>query len=128
MTCAISYHLAGQQDDGFELYESRAIGRYLATLGSGPELIPTDPKARAKFEQAASIEYAQFDPIAGGIVIERVFKQRRGLPADEERVKELVHQLESKFDAYEVILGKQKYLAGDVRPFHPKCVQKRRQY
>jgi len=44
-----------------------------------------------------------------------VFKQYRGLPADEERVKELIPQLESKLDVYEVILGKQKYLAGDVR-------------
>jgi glutathione S-transferase len=123
-----AYHLVEQQDDGFELFESRAIGRYLATLGSGPELIPIDPKARAKFEQAASIEYAQFDPIAGGIIIERVFKQFRGLPADEQRVKELVSRLESKLDAYEVILGKQKYLAGDVRPFHSKHVQKRYRY
>jgi len=78
-------------------------------------LIPTDPKARAKFEQAASIEYAQFDPIARGIIVERVFKHYRGLPADEERVKELIPQLESKLDVYEVILNKQKYLAGDVR-------------
>jgi len=114
----IAHHPFGQvpyitQDDGFELFESRAIGRYLATLGSGPELIPTEPKARAKFEQAASVEYAQFDPIAAGIIRERVFKQFRGLAADEERVKELIPQLESKLDAYEVILGKQKYLAGD---------------
>ena len=78
-------------------------------------MIPTEPKARAKFEQAASVEYAQFDPIAAGIVRERVFKQFRGLAADEERVKVLIPQLESKLDAYEVILGKQKYLAGDVR-------------
>ncbi len=46
------------------MFESRAIGRYLATQGSGPELVPTDPKARIVFEQAASIEYSQFDPVA----------------------------------------------------------------
>jgi len=100
-------------DDGFELFESRAIGRYVATLGSGPELIPTEPKARAKFEQAASVEYAQFEPIASGILVEKVFKQFRGLTANEERVKELVPQLEAKLDGYEAILSKQKYLAGD---------------
>jgi glutathione S-transferase len=80
-------------------------------------LIPTDAKARAKFEQAASVEYAQFEPIASGILVEKVFKQYRGLAANEERVKELVPQLEAKLDGYEAILGKQKYLAGDVRPF-----------
>jgi glutathione S-transferase len=99
------------------LFESRAIGRYLATQGSGPELIPTDPKARAKFEEAASVEYAQFEPIAGVILKERVFKQYRGLTGNEALVQDLIPQLELKLDAYEVILGKQKYLAGDVRLF-----------
>jgi glutathione S-transferase len=101
------------------LYESRAIARYLATLGSGPELIPTEPKARAKFEQAASIEHSQFDPIACGILLERVFKQYWGATADEERVSELILQLESKLDGYEAILSKQKYLASDVCGFVP---------
>jgi len=114
----ITHHPFGQvpyitQDDGFELYESRAIGRYLATLGSGPELIPTDPKARAKFEQAASIEYAQFDPIGFALLWEKMIKQYIGQTTDEERVKELISQLEPKFDGYEAILGRQKYLAGD---------------
>jgi len=101
------------QDDGFEIFESRAIGRYIATLGSGPELVPTEPKARAKFEQAASVEYSHFEPVVSGILVERVFKQYRGQAADEERVKQLIPQLESKLDVYETILGKQKYLAGD---------------
>ena len=99
------------------MYESRAIGRYLTTLGSGPELIPTDPKARAKFEQAASIEYAQFNPIGFALLWEKVVKQHLGQTTDEERVKELITQLKTKLDGYEAILGKQKYLAGDVRPF-----------
>jgi glutathione S-transferase len=97
------------------LFESRAIGRYLATIGSGPELIPTEPKARAKFEQAASVEYSNFDPIASGISKEKVFKQLWGGVADEKRVEELLGMLEGKLDGYEAILGKQKYLAGDVR-------------
>jgi glutathione S-transferase len=96
------------------LYESRAIGRYFATLGSGPELIPTEPRARAKFEQAASVEYAQFDPIVSGIMQERRIKPSRGEAPNEEHLKQLVSQLENKLDGYEAILGKQKYLAGDV--------------
>ena len=105
------------------MYESRAIGRYIATLGSGPELIPTDPKAHAKFEQAASIEYANFDPLASGLAYEQVFKPMLGGEADEKRVEELVVKLNGKLDAYEVILGKQKYLAGDVRAFEACCVE-----
>lgn len=37
----------------------------------------------------------------------------RGLTTNEERVKELYATLEAKLDAYNTILGKQKYLAGD---------------
>jgi hypothetical protein len=50
-----------------------------------------------------------------GIAAEKLFKVRRGGVTDEKRVEELVGQLEGKLDGYEVILGKQKYLAGDVR-------------
>jgi len=96
------------------LFESRAIGRYLATLGSGPELIPTEPKAQAKFEQAASVEYAQFEPISGGLVEEKIVKQFRGQTTDEGHVKELIARLEDKLDVLDAILGEQKYLAGDV--------------
>jgi glutathione S-transferase len=101
------------QEDGFELFESRAIGRYLTTFGSGPQLIPTEPKAYAKFEQAACIEYAQFDPIAAGITVEKIFKPRYGQATNEKHLEGLIAQFESKLNGYEAILGKQKYLAGD---------------
>jgi glutathione S-transferase len=39
----------------------------------------------------------------------------RGMTTNEERVKELAATLDQKLNAYDVILGKQKYLAGDVR-------------
>ncbi|KAH9018603.1 glutathione S-transferase [Lactarius pseudohatsudake] len=100
--------------DGLELFESRAIGRYVATLGSGTELIPTEPHARAKFEQACSIEYCQFDPVASTIAYEKVFKGYLGQKTNEPLVAELVIKLNGKLDAYEIILGKQKYLAGNV--------------
>lgn len=65
-------------DDGFELFESRAIGRYIATKyrGQGPALIPdgSDVQKLAKFEQAASIELGNFDPFVSGIAVEKVFK------------------------------------------------------
>ena len=46
-----------------------------------------------------------------------MIKKYIGQTTNEERVKELTSQLESKLDAYEAILGRQKYLAGDVRSF-----------
>ncbi|KAF7972943.1 hypothetical protein HWV62_16504 [Athelia sp. TMB] len=104
-------------DDGFLLYESRAIGRYLAAKypSKGPALLPTELKAKALFEQAASVEVANFEPSAYGLALEKFFKKTFfGLDADEAKVSELTITLGAKLDAYEKILSKQKYVAGDV--------------
>lgn len=61
-------------EDGFQLFESRAISRYLAEKYGNGKLLPTDLKGKALFEQAASIEQAQFDPYASGLSVEKVFK------------------------------------------------------
>jgi glutathione S-transferase len=50
-----------------------------------------------------------------GIIWEKIIKQHIGETTNEERVKELITQLESKLDGYEAILSRQKYLAGNVR-------------
>ena len=64
-------------DDGFILFESRAIGRYLARqYGHETRLIPdpADVRKTALFEQAASIELTNFDPSAYGLAVENIFK------------------------------------------------------
>ncbi|KIJ32241.1 hypothetical protein M422DRAFT_783510 [Sphaerobolus stellatus SS14] len=99
-------------DDGFTLFESRAIGRYLAAKTKSP-LLPTELHANAKFETAASIEYSNFDHYAGGIAVEKVFKKMHGLEGDSARAEEHWQTLQNKLKAYEQILGTQKYLAGD---------------
>ncbi|THH12679.1 hypothetical protein EW146_g7471 [Bondarzewia mesenterica] len=76
-------------------------------------LIPTDPKAIALFEQAASIEVTNFDPSASGIAAEKIFKPARGVKGSDERAAELAATLEDRLQGYERILSKQKYLAGD---------------
>ncbi|TFY56552.1 hypothetical protein EVG20_g8883 [Dentipellis fragilis] len=105
-------------DEGFELFESRAISRYIATkwADQGTPLIPADLKAQSLFEQAASIEQNDFDIFASGYCAEKVFNPRKGIPTNEERAAWLLKTLEAKLDVYDQILGKQKYLAGNVRP------------
>lgn len=77
--------------------------------------MPTEPRALAKFEQAASVEYAQLAPIATSIVFEKFIKPHIGQETNEGLLNELIPRIQIKLAAYEVILGKQKYLAGDVR-------------
>ncbi|EJF60570.1 glutathione S-transferase [Dichomitus squalens LYAD-421 SS1] len=104
------------EDDGFEIFESRAISRYLALKYGGiGKLIPaqSDVEATAKFEQAASVEAFDFDPLATKIVWEAVFHPGLGLPSDTAAVKAQTALLEGKMDGYEALLSKTKFLAGD---------------
>ncbi|GJJ09680.1 hypothetical protein Clacol_003904 [Clathrus columnatus] len=105
-------------DGDITLFESRAIARYIAVkyADRGTPLIPptTDLVAFAKFEQAASIEQSNFDVYASGIAAELFFKPLRGGETNQKMVEYYNATLASKLDAYEVILGKHNYLAGDV--------------
>ncbi|KIK05187.1 hypothetical protein K443DRAFT_675328 [Laccaria amethystina LaAM-08-1] len=102
-------------DDGYILYESRAIARYIATkyADQGTPLLPKDPKAYGLYEQAASVEAFNFHPYASKAVAENVFKKLRGLTPDPAVYEAAISTLDKNLDAYNTILGKQKYLAGN---------------
>ncbi|KAJ6454138.1 thioredoxin-like protein [Mycena sanguinolenta] len=100
-------------DDGFILYETRAICRYIAAKYPASGLVPTEPKANALFEQAAAVELTNFDPSAGKAGLE-LFKKNLGWPSNDAVVTEQLEILDKKLDAYEVILSKSRYLGGDT--------------
>jgi hypothetical protein len=94
-----------------------------------------DPKKHALFEQAASVELTAFNPSASMVGYEIRFKpcvsllllpvlqviftersrRRRGLQPDQAVVDKEIAAIDKKLEAYDVILAKQRYLAGDVR-------------
>ncbi len=65
-------------DDGFIVYESHAIARYLALKYGGVGKVIPDPLKDAQkyalFEQAASVELSNFDPSAAELAYENIFK------------------------------------------------------
>jgi len=65
-----------KDDDGFILYESRAICHYIATkyAAQGTPLIPSELRENALFQQAASVEVMHFNEHAEKAVAEIVFK------------------------------------------------------
>ncbi|KAI0701450.1 glutathione S-transferase C-terminal-like protein [Cerioporus squamosus] len=103
-------------DDGFKLYESRAIARYLALKYGGiGKLIPdpSDYEKTALFEQAASVELCDFDAIVSPLAYESLYKPMFGERTDKAIVERLTATLKAKVAVYDTILGKSKYLAGD---------------
>ncbi|KAJ7071777.1 glutathione S-transferase [Mycena belliarum] len=102
-------------EDGFILFESRAICRYLAEkyADRGTALIPTEPKAKARFEQGASIEFANFHPYAVPIIMEGLGKPLKGGATDKRVYDAAVAGLKERLAAYEVVLGTQRFIGGD---------------
>ncbi|KAJ7114789.1 glutathione S-transferase [Mycena epipterygia] len=102
-------------DNGFVLYESRAICRYLEEkyADQGPALIPRGVEEKAMFEQAASVEFANFHPQVMKVWKEAFGKMRSGVPVDEAALAAYISDLSKTLDVYEGILGKQKFLAGN---------------
>jgi len=103
-------------DDGFVLYEGKAICHYLASKypNQGTPLIPTELKANALFHQAVSVAISHFNVYVEKIIFENfygphIYKK----PADKEVVDSSIKELGLRLDVYDHILSKQKYIAGD---------------
>ncbi|KAJ7610643.1 glutathione S-transferase [Mycena polygramma] len=114
----LAMHPFGQvpviDDDGFIVYESRAICRYLAEkyADKSPDLFPKGLKERTMVEQGAAVESASFFPALQKFLREGG-KKVRGLPFEQAVMDEALAGFAAVLDVYEVILGKQKYLGGD---------------
>jgi glutathione S-transferase len=100
-------------DDGFVLYESRAIIRYLDAKLEGTSLTPADMKARALMEQWISVEASNFTPVAMKIIYQRLFNPMFGQPTDEAIVTAARSDLRKVIAIMETQLGKTAYLTGD---------------
>ncbi|KAF4465371.1 glutathione-S-transferase theta GST, partial [Fusarium albosuccineum] len=100
--------------DGFTLYESRAICKYLAKKYSFPLLPPdSDLEATALFDQAQSEEMNYFAEPAGRIAFEKFAKKFIGLPPNEAVVSDALRSVEAFFDVAERLLQRRDYMAGN---------------
>jgi glutathione S-transferase len=100
------------EDDGFWLYESRAMVRYLDDKLGGTKLTPADPKERALMEQWISVEFSYFTPQAMKIIMEMLFHRMAGQAPDMAKVQAGRTEVGRVLDVAEKTLAKQEYFAG----------------
>jgi glutathione S-transferase len=101
------------EHDGFALYESGAINRYVDEAFAGPPLQPAGAKPRARMNQVLGIldSYA-YPALVWDIFVERVRAPRNGRPADEARIAAALPRAETCLAALAAIKGEQPFLAG----------------
>ncbi|MBN9687875.1 MULTISPECIES: glutathione S-transferase family protein [unclassified Corallococcus] len=95
-------------DDGFIMYESRAIARFLDRTLPGPSLTPVDPKAYALMEQFIGVEQSYFSGQAMKIVMERF----RGTN-NEENVAKGREGMKRPLEVLDAALANRPFLAGN---------------
>ncbi len=80
-------HIPAFEHDGFRLFETAAITRYIDEAFDGPTLMPQDAKMRARVNQITGLldSYA-YRAMVWDVVVERVFVPQEGGVSDEERI------------------------------------------
>jgi glutathione S-transferase len=102
------------EHDGFMLYETQAILRYLDRILPQPSLTPADPRAAGRMDQAMNIsDWYLFQGVNNVIGFQRLVKPRLvGEPADEAVVAQAMPQARIVFGELSRLLGDQAYFAG----------------
>jgi len=103
-------------DDGFFVYESHAILRYLAnTRNTADNWYPKDIKARTIVDMYLDWHHANTRFGAAGLTFAKVFGPKMGTPAQqlELKVKEVEPVLKNSLKLINETLTKRKFLCGD---------------
>jgi glutathione S-transferase len=101
------------EHDGFRLYETGAIARYVDEAFEGPPLQPSDPRGRARMNQIISLldNYA-YRPLVWDLFVERVRAPAQGRAPDEARIAAALPAAETCLGALAELLADRPYLAG----------------
>ena len=102
------------EHDGFALYETQAILRYIDEGFPVAPLQPTDLHQFARMSQIMGIVDAYAWPsIAAGIVFNRILAPRLGLPVNEEAVAKAVPRARLCLSEFARLMSDQQFMAGE---------------
>ena len=112
----LKLHPAGKipviDDDGFVLFESNAIIKYLALKNNSP-LYPKELKEQATIDQWIDFGSHHAGQAMAKVVYNRLIAPLRNVPVDEHSLKEGLTFLDRFLPIIDQQLGKNKFLAGD---------------
>jgi glutathione S-transferase len=101
-------------DDGFLLYETATIQRYLDRKLPGPALVPADPAGAARVDQAIAVADAYFAPHAQPVLVETLFRPYLGGLRNDAAIETGRAGMQPALDAAEAWLTTRPFLAGDA--------------
>ena len=104
------------EHDGFRLYETQAILRYLDRILPAPALTPADPRRAARMDQVMNInDWYLFPGVGSVIVFHRVVGPRvMGLTPDEAAIASAMPKARTVFSELARLLGEQPFFTGDA--------------
>jgi len=101
-------------DQDFTLFESRAICRYLVEKNGGnQQLLPTDLKSRAIFEQWAMVEVQQLSNYLEQIMYHTVWYQYKGAQRDDVAAQKARDALKPALTILDKQLEGKQFILGD---------------
>jgi glutathione S-transferase len=101
------------EHDGFELYETQAILRYVDERFMSSPLQPTDVHEFSRMNQIMGIVDAYAHPsIAMGILVNRMLAPRLGLPVDEAAIAAALPHARLCLAEFARLMGEQQFMAG----------------
>ena len=99
--------------DGFALYETGAITRYVDRAFSGPALQPTDPKRLARMDQIVGVADAYaYWPLVRQVFVHDVVRPHRGTAGDAAELDKGLADSGKVLDALEALAAPDTWLTG----------------
>jgi len=103
------------EHDGWMLYETRAIMRYVDAVVLGPRLQPKEPRAAARMEQVMNItDWYVMPQVSMPITANRVVKPRFNRPTDEDAVVNAIPTARICIAEIARLLDGHPWMAGDA--------------
>ena len=101
------------QHDGFQLYESLAVARYVDRTFEGPPLQPEATPELARMDQwVSAIEDYFYQTMVRELIIPRLVVPSRGGEPDEEGIAKAVPKIQDLLQVTDDALAENAYLAG----------------